>query len=174
MAIDPEKPHRLRSVRLLLTRLLKRRSRQPRDVLRTTTAILKAQQEATLDGILVVDLERRVMSYNRRFLEIWGIPPSVGASADDQGLIHYAIALVADPDEFVRSVNDLYEHPTAVRSDQPIALKDGRIISRTSVPVTTSDGVLAGRAWYFRDITESRRSERLQSALFRISQLSRE
>jgi len=47
--------------------------------LRTTVAILKAQQEATLDGILVVDNDGRILSYNRRFLEIWGVPTSAPA-----------------------------------------------------------------------------------------------
>ncbi len=42
--------------------------------LRTAFAILKAQQEATLDGILIVGSEGSILSYNRRFLDIWGIP----------------------------------------------------------------------------------------------------
>ncbi len=37
----------------------------------------------------------------------------------------------------------------------------------------TGDGKTMGRAWYFRDVTESRRAERLQAVLFKIAQLSR-
>ena len=36
------------------------------------------------------------------------------------------------------------------------------------------DGQIRGRSWYFRDITESVKAEKLQSCLFRIAQLSRE
>jgi len=36
--------------------------RSNRESLRTTVAILKAQQEATLDGILVIDNEGKVLS----------------------------------------------------------------------------------------------------------------
>ena len=146
----------------------------PEEELRTTIGILKAQQEATLDGILVVDRNRKVLSYNRRFLEIWGIPEAVAASGDESALLRYASTVVADPNEFARTVEKLYNEPAAVSSDRAIELRDGRTLSRTSVPVRTSESAITGRAWYFRDITESRRSEKLQSALFRISQLSRE
>src|SRR2546423_5879626 len=69
---------------------------RPTSTLRTTIAILKAQQEATLDGILVVDANGRVLSYNRRFLEIWGIPEEVASNATDQRLLTYAAEKVAN------------------------------------------------------------------------------
>ena len=141
--------------------------------LRTTIAILKAQQEATLDGILVVDSEGRVMSYNRRFLEIWGIPEEVAGKANDQQLLSYASDKVANWDSFIELVNYLYKHPQEVRTGDPIVLKDGRTLMRASMPIV-AEGNYTGRAWYFRDITESRRSEALQNALFRIAQMARE
>jgi diguanylate cyclase (GGDEF)-like protein/PAS domain S-box-containing protein len=140
---------------------------------RTTIAILRAQQEATLDGILVVDSEGRILSYNRRFLEIWGIPDAVAASADDNTLLGYAADAVADWSSFIDAVNHLYEHPTEVRTEDPVPLKDGRILTRASVPVVVGSDI-RGRAWYFRDITEAVKADRLQEALFRISRLSHE
>lgn len=142
--------------------------------LRTTIAILKAQQEATLDGILVVDTAGKILSYNRRFLEIWGIPAEIAAHATDEVLLSYAAKAVEDWDAFIELVRYLYAHPREVRSDDPVPLKDGRILSRASVPVTTSDGTVTGRAWYFRDVTAARQAEKLQAALFYIPQLSRE
>ncbi len=141
---------------------------------RTTIAILEAQQEATLDGILVVGNDRRILSFNQRFLEIWDIPPALAASKGDERMLLHAFELVADRERFARGVDALYADPLAIAQDEVIELKDGRTLSRTTLPVTTSDGDVTGRAWYFRDITDARRSERLQSALFRISQLSRE
>ena len=79
--------------------------------LRTAFAILKAQQEATLDGILIVDSEGRVLSYNRRFLEIWGIPENVATAADDKQLLKYAADKVAHWDSFIELVEYLYKHP---------------------------------------------------------------
>jgi len=141
--------------------------------LRTTVAILKAQQEATLDGILVVDADGHVLSYNRRFLEIWGIPDEAAANANDQQLLTYASDKVAHWDSFIELVNYLYKHPQEVRTGDPIVLKDGRMLMRASIPVI-ADGNYAGRAWYFRDVTETHRGEAMQNALFRIAQMARE
>ena len=152
-----------------------RRRRQTRDDQRhRVLAVLKAQQEATLDGILVIDDHGKVLSYNRRFLEIWNIPEEVAAGGDDNELLGYASQAVDDWDAFIELVNYLYEHPTEVRSADAVRLRDGRELSRSSVPVTADDGTPMGRAWYFRDVTDARKTERLQGALFRIAQLSRE
>ncbi|HEY3055473.1 MAG TPA: EAL domain-containing protein [Thermoanaerobaculia bacterium] len=171
----PASESRLARAKVALRGLFERaRHRSKRESLRTTVAILKAQQEATLDGILVIDNAGKVLSYNRRFLEIWGIPPAVAANADDDRLLAYAQDAVADWSEFIAEVEYLYKHPHEVRTGDTIKLKDGRILSRSSVPVMTAEDFVAGRAWYFRDITEEKRNERLQAALFRIAQLSRE
>ena len=143
------------------------------DSLRTTIAILKAQQESTLDGILVVDTAGNVLSYNRRFLEIWRIPESVAVTADDNELLGYAAEAVANWDGFIELVNYLYEHPGEMRSDDTVLLKDGRVLHRSTLPIIAGDKII-GRSWYFRDITEAVKAEKLQGALFRIAQLSRE
>jgi len=140
---------------------------------RTAMAILRAQQEATLEGTLVVDNQGRVLSFNRRFLEIWHIPEQVAAQADDNTLLGYAAEAVADWGSFIELVNYLYEHPDEVRKDDPVPLKDGRMLSRASLPISVGNEI-RGRAWYFRDITDSLKSQRMQAALFRISQLSRD
>ena len=141
--------------------------------LRTTIGILKAQQEATLDGILVVDTEGKILSYNRRFLDIWQIPPEVAATADDNELLGYAAERVENWDSFIELVNYLYHHRDEVRGNDIVPLKDGRVLSRATVPVRAGDKI-TGRAWYFRDTTENMRRETLQSALFQIAKLSRE
>jgi diguanylate cyclase (GGDEF)-like protein/PAS domain S-box-containing protein len=149
------------------------RKRNRRSSLQTTIGILRAQQEAIPDGILVVDLQGNVLSYNRRFLEIWGIPDEAAAKGNDNELLGFASEAVADWDQFIDLVNHLYNHPDEARSGDSITLKDGRVLSRATVPVL-SDGRVTGRAWYFREATEQQRAEVLQTALFRIAQLSRE
>src|SRR5947207_2682966 len=172
-SIETNRSHLQRARRSLVKLLNRVRRPRTRQSLRTTIAILKAQQEATIDGILVVDKGGRILSYNRRFLEIWRIPDSVAAKADDNELLGYAAEMVEDWDSFIEQVNHLYAHPDETCTDDPVVLKDGRVLARTSVPVN-AEGKYAGRAWYFRDVTFAKRSERLQSALFRIAQLSRE
>ena len=159
---------RFQRARRSLAQWLRTTSRGPVRSRRTTVAILRAIQEATLDGILVVDRNGKVLTFNRRFLDLWNIP----AEADDQTLLGHAADRVADWDSFIATVKDVYAHPEAVRTDS-IALKDGRTLSRSTVPVLTARGKYAGRAWYFRDVTESVQNDILQRALFRISELSR-
>ncbi|HXH94944.1 MAG TPA: PAS domain S-box protein [Thermoanaerobaculia bacterium] len=149
------------------------RTRASHESLRTTVAIVRAQQEATLDGILVVDDKGAILSYNRRFLEMWGIPEEAANAADDNELLGFASEKVKDWDEFIELVNHLYTHPDEVRSDDIVNLKDGRVLSRASVPIISGRRI-RGRAWYFHDVTESVRNEAMQSALFRIATLSRD
>ncbi|HEX8254976.1 MAG TPA: PAS domain S-box protein, partial [Thermoanaerobaculia bacterium] len=169
----PPGPSRFQRAKRALARLVRGANAVSRDELRTSVAILKAQQEATLEGTLVVDNDGNVISYNRRFLEIWRIPPLSATSADDNELLGYAAEMVVDWQSFIELVNYLYEHPAEVRTDDRVELKDGRTLSRASLPIMV-DGEIRGRSWYFRDITELVKAERLQSALFRIAQLSRE
>ena len=64
---------RAQRARHLLARIVRRSERLAGES-RTAMAILRAQQEATLEGSLVVDNEGHILSYNRRFLDIWQIP----------------------------------------------------------------------------------------------------
>src|SRR4051812_36028988 len=172
MEVQP--PPHLANARNALARWLRGgRTRASHESLRTTVAILRAQQEATLDGILVVDDRGTILSYNRRFLEMWGIPEETARGADDNELLGFASDKVEDWDEFIELVNHLYTHPDIVRSSDTVKLKDGRVLSRASVPIVSGQRV-RGRAWYFRDVTESVRNEQMQSALFRIATLSRD
>jgi diguanylate cyclase (GGDEF)-like protein/PAS domain S-box-containing protein len=172
--MEVQRPPHLANARSALARWLRGgRTRASHESLRTTVAILRAQQEATLDGILVVDDRGSILSYNHRFLEMWGIPDNVAAAADDNELLGFASEKVQDWDEFIELVNHLYTNPEAVRTNDTVVLKDGRTLSRASVPIV-SGGRIRGRAWYFRDVTESFRNEAMQAALFRIATLSRD
>src|SRR5216684_3897450 len=172
--MEVQHPPHLANARNALDRWLRGgRTRASHESLRTTVAILRAQQEATLDGILVVDDKGAILSYNRRFLEMWGIPEEAAKAADDNELLGFASEKVKNWDEFIELVNHLYTHPDEVRSDDIVNLKDGRVLSRSSVPIISGRRI-RGRAWYFHDVTESVRNEAMQSALFRIATLSRE
>ena len=59
---------------------------------------------------------------------------------------------LADPDEFVRRVTEIYEDPESVTHDV-FQLVDGRTIERDSAPQRLG-GEVVGRVWCFRDITE--------------------
>ena len=120
--------------------------------------VLSTQQETSLDGILVVDANGEIISFNRRFVDLWEIPASVAESKSDEQVLQSVMAKLADPDEFVRKLEQLHEaHEETSREE--IALKDRRTVDRYSAPMLRAGGQYLGRVWYFRDITKRVQAE---------------
>jgi diguanylate cyclase (GGDEF)-like protein/PAS domain S-box-containing protein len=120
--------------------------------------ILRTQQESSIDGILVVDEKGVILSFNQRFLDMWGIPPEVIESKSDERTLQSVMDKLASPEEFVRKVKHLYEVWDEVSRDE-VFLKDGRVFDRYSAPMLSTDRKYFGRVWYFRDTTERKRME---------------
>ncbi|TCJ15999.1 PAS domain S-box protein [Rubrobacter taiwanensis] len=131
---------------------------QAEEKLRFQKALLESQTEASIDGILVVSEGGEILSYNRRFVEIWSVPEEVMDSRRDEDVLRFVVEKVEDPVGFRARVGYLYEHPEE-ESHEEIPLRDGRVLDRYSAPVRSADGVYYGRVWYFRDITGRKRAE---------------
>jgi diguanylate cyclase len=127
--------------------------RQSEEKLRFQKTLLEAQSEASIDGILVVSPDSKIISFNRRFQEMWGIPEEVMATRSDEAALQAVLDKLVEPQEFLARVASLYEHQDE-ESREEISLKDGRTFDRYSAPVKSADSVHHGRVWYFRDITE--------------------
>ncbi len=123
-----------------------------------THAILTTQMEASVSGILVVDEKGEMISFNRRFVEIFQLSPEVVASRSDERAIQSILNQIVDPEAFLRRIEHLYAHQEEHSRDE-FHLKDGRIIERYSAPMTDADGLYYGRVWYFNDVTGLRQSE---------------
>jgi diguanylate cyclase (GGDEF)-like protein len=103
-----------------------------------------------------VDNKGRVLKANRRFADLWRIPQSLMDVGDDRTLLDFVMNQLSDPDAFLKKVRLLYDSDT-VDSDT-LAFKDGRVFERFSFRMIM-EGVVIGRVWSFRDITERRRIE---------------
>ena len=108
------------------------------------------------DGLLVVDPAGRVLSFNQRFVEMWGIPADA-ASARDADLRGAVLHQLVDPEGFLRRVAELYADPEASAYEE-LRLRDGRIFERHTEPQRHA-GRTVGRVWCFRDVTPSRQAE---------------
>ncbi|MFN2571379.1 MAG: PAS domain S-box protein [Gemmatimonadales bacterium] len=132
-----------------------------------TVSVLQATLESTADGILVVDLNGKILSHNRRLEEMWGLSAKTMAGNDDAALIQRVREQLVDPQLFVDGIRDRYADPNADSFDI-LTFKDGRVIERYSIPLRLNARAV-GRVWSFRDVTGRRRAECVQEAVYRIS-----
>ncbi|WP_204151882.1 PAS domain S-box protein [Leptolyngbya sp. CCY15150] len=132
--------------------------RRSERALKRSNAILRAQREASIDGILILDEHRRIVSYNQQFCGIWGILPDQIATGGDRLLIQRLLDQLIDSDNFLSTVDFLYEHPDQSNREE-LQLQDGRVLDCYSAPVRSPAGEFYGRVWYFRDISQRKQAE---------------
>jgi PAS domain S-box-containing protein len=120
-------------------------------------SLVEATLESTADGLLVADRSGHVVTFNRRFLGLWGITDAVIFSGPGEIDRFCEPLLVANADHFSME-RELDEAREAERYEV-LHLADGRVFERYSRPRQIG-AVTEGRVWSFRDITERVRAER--------------
>ncbi|MBJ6761684.1 PAS domain-containing protein [Myxococcaceae bacterium JPH2] len=154
------RPHRLRGIMVDVTQ-----QRGAQERLERTVSLLEATLDATTDGLLVVNREGRLTAYNRRFQRMWGVSEELLKGGQDARMLRTASEQVKDPEQFVARVRALYDTPDADSFDI-IELNDGRVMERSSQP-QRHGGVITGRVWSFRDVTQRVRAARERERLLR-------
>ncbi|MGH9470286.1 MAG: response regulator [Terriglobia bacterium] len=123
----------------------------------TQTEMIRTTLESTGDGILVVDAYGRVVAANRKFGEMWGIPPGVLATRNDDQLLRFVRDQLKQPGPFLAKIRQLQTDPES-KSDDTIEFKDGKVFERHSEPQKVA-GRYVGRVWAFHDATARKRAE---------------
>ena len=140
--------------------------KQAEETLLFKTALLEAQAETTIDGILAVNESDHIVLANKQFGLNFGIPNELLSTQDDLIVRKHVMDQVEDPAAFVARVEYLNSHRNE-RSRDELRFKNGKIFDRYSAPLVDSNGRYRGRVWYFRDITERKLAEeRVQSLAF--------
>jgi signal transduction histidine kinase len=127
------------------------------EALRHSNSLLASTLESIFGGLLVVNRQGRIVRFNARFSEMWGIPESILASGDDRKALDFVVSQLKDPEAFLRKVRELYKSPR-LESHDYFEFNDGRVFERYSRPHIKGEKIV-GRVWSFIDITERRRSE---------------
>jgi PAS domain S-box-containing protein len=143
-----------------------------REKLERTVSLLRATFDSIGDGVVVVDREKRIDTYNKRFQRLWGLPDDVLLTGlDAMKAVAAAAPVVKDPERFVTRLQEMF-----MVSDQEyvdtVEFRDGRILERTSLPQRLGDTII-GRIWSYRDVTEERHAKEAQERLLEAEQRAR-
>ncbi len=123
-----------------------------RPTLEETIALLEATLESTHDAILVINLDRRVVRFNRQYLRMFGFT----ADELERGGVDVILARLADelenPADALTDARDVQRDP-ALEVLDILRFKDGRIFERYVAPHRIGSRIV-GRVASFRDIGE--------------------
>lgn len=127
--------------------------RQAERDLQFTNTLLATTLESSPEGILVVDESAHVVSFNRRFVDMWHVPAELIEARADAQILRIVASQVRDTDGFLARVQFLYAHPDEPARDALVTL-DGRTIDRHTQAMRTKAGQYLGRVWFFHDVTD--------------------
>src|SRR2546430_15209259 len=88
---------------------------------------------STADGILVMDEDGDILTYNKKFLEMWKLSEETAAAAHRDELMESVLDQLKDPGGFVQLAMRSYARPDAPTLDV-VEFKDGRIFERYTRP----------------------------------------
>ena len=132
-----------------------------RDRLEESLAIAHATLEASADGIMVAGADMRIVTYNRRFLGMWGLSEEIVRTADTKQIVEMLAPQLVDAQGFRDLSSRKYEKHELEERRDVLRFKDGRVYERISRPYQL-EGAVVGRTLTFRDLTPFMEAERVK------------
>lgn len=133
--------------------------------------LLTTAMESSPDAIIVVNIDNLIIKSNQNFADMWNVPIDIVRSGVDRVALKHVAAQVKDEKQFLKDVHYLYAHPE-IEGHHEIETKDGRVIERHSSSLYDPQQKYLGRIWFFRDITEKKRSADKLATLARTDALT--
>lgn len=104
--------------------------------LETSLSLLQATIESTADGILAVDGQGKIVTFNRKFAQMWQVPDFLLDLRDNNQILGFGINQLKYPEIFLNRAKELSDRPAAESFDI-LEFKDGRMLERYSLPQCT-------------------------------------
>ncbi|MBP9665272.1 MAG: PAS domain S-box protein, partial [Pyrinomonadaceae bacterium] len=79
--------------------------------LRKALSLFSSTFESTADGIVVMGLDQKIVTCNRKFIEMWGVDEAIIDSEDGSQLIAYVASQLKDPQELLENLIEVYDNP---------------------------------------------------------------
>jgi class 3 adenylate cyclase/PAS domain-containing protein len=135
------------------------------EVLQRNNSLLQAQQEAAIDGILSIDEQGHIISYNQHFCQMWNIDEMMFLSNENCKLLSFLITNQKLPLQLVEVIESSFDDPDQhLRSEihfnfsSDDRVDDGadgsRVLECYATPVRSPQGKFYGIIWYFHDISD--------------------
>ncbi len=123
-----------------------------RDRLEVALATARATLDASADGILVISKDLRVISFNRRFADMWGVAEEHIRSFGFRELTEFVAERIDNAESFMKGTTQNYTDLGTPEKSDLLHLKDGRVFERVSRPYLL-EGSAIGRTITLRDLT---------------------
>ena len=131
------------------------RSRAARQ-LRLAQSLLRSQDEAGQDAILVLSAEGDVLQCNERFLQLWAIDAASVLLRCDADVWPRVLVELEEPKVFLRAIATIGSDRERVHTLQ-IRTRAGAMIECYSAPIEPFAQDEGGRLWRFRHVTVQQR-----------------
>jgi len=138
---------------LLMGMMLRELAQQQQQTLSRSVESAETRLRVALDssdeGILMVAADGTVLSANKRFCELWQVPPKLAATGQDRLLLEHVQEQLVDPGGFLAGVQRLYS--SHAQATDTLQFKDGRVFERYTQALAL--GTEEARIWCFRDVS---------------------
>jgi PAS domain S-box-containing protein len=116
-----------------------------------SVSMLVATLNATADGILVLDTNKKITHYNSRFLNLWQIPEDMLLNNAYDEILKKVLDQLRNPEECLERLKQLEQVPN-LESYDLLFFKDGRMLERYTIPQVLN-GQVVGRVFSYRDLS---------------------
>lgn len=138
--------------------LLKKQIEDKTQSLQHSLSLIKAALESSNDGILVLSNEEKVIEYNQKLLNLWGIPDDIIKQKEENILLEFMQKQLSNPDNFLKKIKTPPVLPNLL-DIEVIHFKDGRVYEYFTQPQFLKNKIV-GRVINFHDITKRARLEK--------------